>query len=121
LNHARANVEIVSVQNLYNLTNRGSEAVLSACERDGLAFIPWFPVAAGDLTRPGGPLDAFAAKHSITIAQLALAWLMRRSPAMLPIPGTSSAAHLEENVAAAALSARLTDADMAELDRIAKP
>ncbi|MBV9864365.1 MAG: aldo/keto reductase [Abitibacteriaceae bacterium] len=101
LEHARGLVEIVSVQNLYNLANRQSEEVLNYCEQNNLGFIPWFPVAAGDLARPGGPLDEASKQHNATVAQLALAWLLQRSPVMLPIPGTSSVAHLEENVAAA--------------------
>ncbi|MFC6088457.1 aldo/keto reductase [Saccharothrix lopnurensis] len=98
---ARAVVPVVSVQNLYNLANRGHEDVLEHCEANGIAFIPWFPVATGDLARPGGVLDAAAAEYGATPAQLALAWLLRRSPVVLPIPGTSSLAHLEENTAAA--------------------
>jgi pyridoxine 4-dehydrogenase len=113
LEQARAMVEIVSIQNLYNLSNRQSEAALNYCEQNGLGFIPWFPVAAGDLARPGGPLDAPAKRLGATVAQLALAWLLRRSPVMLPIPGTSSVAHLEENVAAAAHA--LTDEEFAAL------
>ena len=98
---ARKITPIVSVQNLYNLADRSAEDVLDHCERNDLAFIPWFPIATGNLARPGGPLDAIASDHDATPAQLALAWLLRRSPVMLPIPGTSSVAHLEENVAAA--------------------
>ncbi len=101
IEQARQVVEIVSVQNLYNLGNRQSEDVLDYCEREGIAFIPWFPVAAGALARPGGILDDLAAAHEATHAQLALAWLLKRSPAMLPIPGTGSVAHVEENCAAA--------------------
>ena len=104
---AREVIDVVSVQNLYNLGNRQSEEVLQYCEAEGIAFIPWFPVAAGDLARPGGILDEIADAHSATHAQLALAWLLRRSPVMLPIPGTSSVAHLEENCAAAGVE--LTD------------
>ena len=104
---AREVIDVVSVQNLYNLGNRQSEEVLQYCETEGIAFIPWFPVAAGDLARPGGILDEIADAHSATHAQLALAWLLRRSPVMLPIPGTSSVAHLEENCAAAGVE--LTD------------
>ena len=101
----QAGLTIASVQNLYNLANRQSEEVLSFCTEQGIAFIPWFPVAAGDLARPGGPLDAVARQHpGASNAQLALAWLLRRSPVMLPIPGTSSVAHLEENLAAADLA-----------------
>ncbi|MEU9825987.1 aldo/keto reductase [Micromonospora chersina] len=98
---ARRVTPIVSVQNLYNLADRSAEDVLDHCERNDLAFIPWFPIATGNLARPGGPLDAISTEHGATPAQLALAWLLRRSPVMLPIPGTSSVAHLEENVAAA--------------------
>jgi pyridoxine 4-dehydrogenase len=107
IEQARQVVDVVSVQNLYNLGNRQSEVVLSYCEREGIAFIPWFPVAAGDLAKPGGVLDEIAAMHDATHAQLALSWLLRRSPVMLPIPGTSSVAHLEENCAAATV--QLTD------------
>jgi pyridoxine 4-dehydrogenase len=101
IEQARQIVEVVSVQNLYNLANRASEDVLDYCEREGIGFIPWFPVAAGDLARPGGILDELAKEHQATHAQLALAWLLRRSPVMLPIPGTGSVAHVEENCAAA--------------------
>ena len=101
----QAGLTIASVQNLYNLANRQSEEVLTFCTEHGIAFIPWFPVAAGDLARPGGPLDAVARQHpGASNAQLALAWLLRRSPVMLPIPGTSSVAHLAENLAAADLA-----------------
>jgi aryl-alcohol dehydrogenase-like predicted oxidoreductase len=110
---ARKITPIVSVQNLYNLADRSAEAVLDHCERNDLAFIPWFPIATGNLARPGGPLDAISTEHGATPAQLALAWLLRRSPVMLPIPGTSSVAHLEENVAAAEV--RLTDDEYAAL------
>jgi aryl-alcohol dehydrogenase-like predicted oxidoreductase len=101
IEQAREVVEIVSVQNLYNLGNRQSEDVLDYCEREGIAFIPWFPVAAGDLARPGGILDEIATSHDASHAQLALAWLLKRSPVILPIPGTGSVAHVEENCAAA--------------------
>lgn len=107
IEQARRVVDVVSVQNLYNLGNRKSEDVLAYCEKEGIAFIPWFPVAAGDLAKPGGLLDELASSHDATHAQLALAWLLRRSPVMLPIPGTSSVAHLEENCAAAQVE--LTD------------
>ena len=113
IKQAREVVEVVSVQNLYNLANRQSEDVLNYCEAEGIGFIPWFPVAAGDLAKPGGVLDEIAKEHHATHAQLALAWLLRRSPVMLPIPGTSSVAHLEENVAAADVV--LTDAEYAAL------
>ncbi len=101
IEQARKVVDVVSVQNLYNVGNRQSEEVVQYCEREGIGFIPWFPVAAGDLAKPGGLLDEIAKDHEATHAQLALAWLLRRSPVMLPIPGTSSVAHLEENCAAA--------------------
>jgi pyridoxine 4-dehydrogenase len=100
---ARKIAPIVSVQNLYNLVNRSAEPVLEYCERAGLGFIPWFPIANRELAQPDGPLGSLAAELDATPTQLALAWLLRRSPAMLPIPGTSSVMHLEENAAAAAL------------------
>jgi pyridoxine 4-dehydrogenase len=100
LERARAVVDVVTVQNRYNLTERHSESVLEACERDGLGFIPWFPLAIGELARPGGPLDDLAQRYDAGPGQLALAWLLARSPVMLPIPGTASVEHLEENVAA---------------------
>jgi pyridoxine 4-dehydrogenase len=91
----------VSVQNLYNISDRHHESVLQYSEKNNLAFIPWFPVAAGKLARPGGPLDQIAKKHNATVSQISIAWLLHRSPVMLPIPGTSSVQHLEENQAAA--------------------
>jgi aryl-alcohol dehydrogenase-like predicted oxidoreductase len=103
IQRARQIVPIVSVQNRYNLTDRNSEDVLNFCEREGIGFIPWFPLATGDLARPGGPLDEIAARHDTSPGQVDLAWLLWRSPVMLPIPGTSSVEHLEENVAAASL------------------
>jgi pyridoxine 4-dehydrogenase len=109
-------VPIASVQNRYNLTDRSSEAVLQACEREEVGFIPWFPLATGRLARSRGLLDEIAARHDATPLQVALAWLLGHSPAMLPIPGTSSVAHLEENVAAAGL--RLSEDEMATLGRI---
>ncbi|KAB1901480.1 oxidoreductase [Micromonospora sp. AMSO1212t] len=114
---ARAIAPIVSVQNLYNLADRGAEDVLEHCERHDLAFVPWFPIATGNLARPGGPLDAISTAHGASPAQLALAWLLRRSPVMLPIPGTSSVAHLEENVAAAEVE--LTDDEFEALAKAA--
>ncbi|CAI7977638.1 Pyridoxine 4-dehydrogenase [Frankia sp. Hr75.2] len=117
LEHSRSLAEIVSVQNRYNLADRASEDVLDYAEREGIGFIPWFPVATGTLARPGGVLDAIAKRHGSQPAQLALAWLLRRSPVMLPIPGTSSTAHLEENVAAAGVS--LTDSEFDELAKLA--
>ena len=113
LKNAQTLATIVSIQNLYNLSNRKAEDVLTYCEQNNLGFIPWFPVAAGKLTQPGGPLDKAAQTHGATMAQLALSWLLKRSPMMLPIPGTSSVAHLEENVAAA--NVELTDAEFAAL------
>ena len=107
LGRARKITAIASVTNEYNLVKRLSEDVLDYSEAEGLAFIPWFPVAAGRLAGAGGPLETIAGELGATPAQLALAWLLRRSPAMVPIPGTSSVAHLEENVAAAAIE--LTD------------
>lgn len=92
---------IVSVQNMYNITVRSAEPLLDACEAQGIGFIPWFPLAAGPLAAPGGPLQRIADDHAASPSQLALAWLLKRSPVMLPIPGTSKVAHLEENVAAA--------------------
>ena len=103
IDQARKVVEIVSVQNQYNLADRQHEDVVEYCTQHKLGFIPWFPVAAGKLARAGGPLEAAAKKHAATTAQLSLAWLLHRSPVMLPIPGTSSVKHLEENIAAASL------------------
>jgi pyridoxine 4-dehydrogenase len=103
-----AGVPVASVQNMYNVGNRSAEEVLQYCDAQGIAFIPWFPVNAGKLARPGGPLDEVAKAHEgATTAQLALAWLLRRSPVVVPIPGTSSLAHLEDNLGAADLT--LTD------------
>lgn len=101
---ARRVTEIVTVQNRYNLTDRGSEDVLEHCEEQGIGFIPWYPVAAGKLAEPGGPVDEVARATGATPAQVSLAWLLARSPVMLPIPGTSSVAHLKENVAAAGVA-----------------
>lgn len=100
---ARGITEVVSVQNRYNLEDRDSEDVLQVCERDGLGFIPWFPLATGGLAQPGGPLDEIAREHDAKPSQVALAWLLGHSPVMLPIPGTSSVEHLEENVEATRL------------------
>ncbi len=100
IEQARKVVPIVSVQNQYNIGDRQHEDTLEYCEKNNIAFIPWFPVAAGKLAREGGPLDTAAKRHNATVAQLALAWLLHRSPVMLPIPGTSSVKHLEENTAA---------------------
>jgi pyridoxine 4-dehydrogenase len=106
--------EVATVQNLYNLTNRQSEDVLDYCEQQGIGFIPWFPLAAGKLAEPGGAVAEIASAHDATPGQVALAWLLARSPVMLPIPGTSSVDHLEENIAAAALE--LTADELARLD-----
>lgn len=105
---------VASVQNRYNLIDRTSEAVLDHCEAHGIAFIPWFPLAAGDLVRQGSLLDAVAAKHGASPSQIALAWVLKRSPVILPIPGTSKVLHLEENVAAAEID--LSDEDFVALE-----
>ncbi len=118
LEHAQTIVDIVSVQNLYNLSERKSEKLLDYCAEKSIGFIPWFPVAGGDLVKPGGVLDQSAKAHGATVAQLALAWLLKRSPVMLPIPGTSSVAHLEENVAASSLT--LTDEEFESLSALGK-
>ena len=117
LEEARSIVEVVSVQNRFNLADRSSADVLAVCERDGLGFLPWFPLAAGDLARPGRVVDEIARAHDATPGQVALAWLLARSPVMLPIPGTGSADHLGENLAAAEL--RLTDEELARLEEAA--
>ncbi|MES3100506.1 aldo/keto reductase [Sphingomonas faeni] len=109
---------VASVQNRYNLVDRESEAVLEHCEAQGIAFIPWFPLAAGRLLRPGSGLQRIAAAHGATPGQIALAWLLQRSPVMLPIPGTSQRGHLEENVAAASI--RLSRQEFDELDRLGR-
>lgn len=100
LEQAREIVDVVSVQNRFNLADRDSEVVLERCEELGLVFFPWFPLAAGDLAEPGGAAAEIADAHDASSGQIALAWLLRRSPVIVPIPGTSSVAHLEENVAA---------------------
>jgi aryl-alcohol dehydrogenase-like predicted oxidoreductase len=110
-------VPIASVQNLYNVANRQSEALLEHCTEHGIGFIPWFPIATGQLTAPDGPLTAISARTGLTSAQLALAWLLRRSPVMLPIPGTKTLAHLDDNCSAAEVE--LDDATYAELDALA--
>ena len=104
IERANKTVKIVSVQNQYNLSFRRHEKVLEYCTAHQLGFIPWFPVASGKLAKPGGKLDVAAKKHDATVAQLSLAWLLHHSPVMLPIPGTSTVKHLEENVAAADLN-----------------
>src|SRR5215211_4495809 len=113
LERARSIVEVVTVQNHYNLEDRDSEDVLDACEQAGIGFIPWFPLATGRLAEPGGPLDRIAGEHDATPAQIALAWLLARSPVMLPIPGTSSVEHLEENLAATGI--QLSADEVAEI------
>ena len=110
---ARAVVPIASVQNLYNLTDRSSEDVLGFCTAEGLGFIPWYPIASGGLAAPGGPVDAVVKETGATPSQVALAWLLHRSPVMLPIPGTKSVGHLEENCGAATLA--LNSGQVAEL------
>jgi aryl-alcohol dehydrogenase-like predicted oxidoreductase len=113
LRRAQSIATIVSVQNEYNLGNRSSEDVLEVCEAEGLAFMPWYPLSAGKLTAPGGPLEEIARKHDATPGQVALAWLLQHSPVILVIPGTNSVEHLEENVDAAGL--RLDEDDVASL------
>ena len=109
--------DVATVQNLYNLANRQSEDVLTYCEQQNIGFIPWYPLAAGDLTKRGGTLDKIAQKHRATAGQIALAWMLYRSRVLLPIPGTSKRAHLVENVAASAL--QLSAEDMQQLDALA--
>jgi pyridoxine 4-dehydrogenase len=107
--------KVATVQNRYNLADRASETVVDYCEKQGIGFIPWYPLAAGDLAKSGGVLDAIARRHGAQPSQIALAWALKRSKVMLPIPGTSKLAHLEENVAAATI--KLTDEDVVALDR----
>jgi aryl-alcohol dehydrogenase-like predicted oxidoreductase len=114
LDEVRALAPVASVQNRYNLGDRSAEPVLEACERDGIGFIPWFPLNTGGLADAGGPLAAIAERHGASPAQLALSWLLHRSPVMLPIPGTSKVDHLEDNMKAAALE--LSDDEVAELE-----
>lgn len=118
IEHARTIAPIVSVQNRYSLTDRAAENVLDYCEREKMGFIPWFPLGAGELSAPGGKLARTAEEMKITTSQLALAWLLWRSPVMLPIPGTSKVSHLEENVATAAIL--VDDAKMRDLGKLAK-
>jgi pyridoxine 4-dehydrogenase len=110
--------QVASVQNRYNLVDRASEPVLDYCEQHGIGFIPWFPLASGDLAKPGSLLDAIAKRHRATPSQVALAWVLKRSPIMLPIPGTSKVSHLQENVAA--VSVDLSAEDFVALDREGK-
>ena len=105
---------VATVQNRYNLTDRADEAVLAHCERAGIGFIPWAPLAAGHLASPGGPVDRIAHALGATAGQVALAWMLRKSPAMLPIPGTGKVSHLEENVAGASIA--LSEAEFGSLD-----
>jgi len=114
LEQARAIVDVVTVQNRFNLTDRSSADVLAVCERDGIGFFAWFPLAAGELAKPGGAVAGIAESHDATTGQVALAWLLQRAPVMLPIPGTGSVDHLEENLAAAQLT--LGDDEMATLE-----
>jgi aryl-alcohol dehydrogenase-like predicted oxidoreductase len=117
LEAARTVVPIATVQNRYNLVDRRSEALVDHCEQEGIGFMPWFPIASGDLAGRGGRLDAVARARGASPAQVALAWLLARSPVMLPIPGTASIGHLEENCAAAAVE--LDDGELAELGQVA--
>jgi len=117
LEQARSIVDVVSVQNRFNLTDRASQDVLDVCERDGLGFFPWFPLAGGNLAAPGGLVAEIARAHDATTGQVALAWLLQRSPVLLPIPGTGSVEHLEENVAAAELE--LDEDEIARLEEAA--
>jgi len=114
---SRKTIPIVSVQNKYSLADQASDDVLTYCERENIGFIPWFPLAAGKLSGTDSPLARMASAHLVTPSQLALAWLLRRSPVMLPIPGTSKVSHLEENIAAASI--KLDDSEMVELQKAA--
>ena len=118
IDRARKTVSIVSVQNRYNIGDRAHDDVVDYCSKHNLAFIPWFPVAAGKLAQPGGKLDDVAKAHHATVSQLSLAWLLRRSPAILPIPGTTSVAHLEENLAAAQVT--ISDSEWQQIENVAK-
>jgi pyridoxine 4-dehydrogenase len=109
---------VATVQNHYNLTSRSSEAVLDYCEANGIGFIPWYPLAGGELAKPGSSFDAIVKRHNATPSQIALAWVLKRSKVMLPIPGTGKVKHLEENVAAAGIA--LSDEDFATLDAVGK-
>lgn len=115
LERGRKVVEVVSVQNLYNVADRTSEDVVDYCEREGIGFIPWYPLASGDVVGPGGGLDEVARMHDATPAQISIAWLLHRSPVILPIPGTSSIEHFDENLGAGAL--KLTDEDMNRIEK----
>jgi len=115
---AQTYFKVVTVQNLYNLADRGSEDVLDFCAKQGIGFIPWFPLASGSLAKPGSRLEMIAKKRNAAPSQIALAWLLRRSSNMLPIPGTSRARHLEENAAATGIA--LDDADFNALREMSK-
>jgi aryl-alcohol dehydrogenase-like predicted oxidoreductase len=117
IQHAQTIVPITSVQNRYSVADRGSEDVLQHCEKEKMAFIPWFPLAAGRVSGTESPISSVAARWKATPSQVALAWLLARSPVILPIPGTSKVQHLEENVAAAEL--QVDASKMQELDRLA--
>src|SRR6202789_2682096 len=117
IDRARKVIDIVSVQNQYNIGDRQHEDVVEYCTKHKLAFIPWFPVASGKLARPGGKLDAAAKAHGVSVSQLSLAWLLHHSPVMLPIPGTSSVSHLEENIAGAAV--KLSAAEWKAIETVA--
>jgi len=118
IEQARKIVKMSACRTCYNIGDRQHEDVLEYCEQHGIGFIPWFPVAAGKLAQPGGKLDEAAKKHGATVSQLSLAWLLHRSPVMLPIPGTSSVEHLEENIAAA--DVKLSAAEWKEIEDFAK-
>src|SRR5439155_24305222 len=119
LDEVRGLTPVATVQNRYNLVDRSAEPVLAACQRDGMGFIPWFPLKTGALADAGGPLATVAERHGATPAQLALAWLLHRSPVMLPIPGTSKVDHLEGNMQAAAIE--LSDEEVAALGDVSSP
>ncbi len=118
IDQARKIIDIVSVQNEYNIGDRKHEDVVEYCEKHKIAFIPWSPVAAGKLAQPGSKLDAAAKAHGATVSQLSLAWLLHRSPVMLPIPGTSSVEHLEQNIGA--VEVKLTDAEWNDIEQSSK-
>jgi pyridoxine 4-dehydrogenase len=118
IKQARKVAKIVSIQNIYNISHRPDEDVIQYCEDEGLAFIPWFPIAGGALAQPGGKLDQAARRHNATLSQISIAWLLQHSPVILPIPGTSSLQHLEENIKAADIT--LSDQEWAEIEAEAK-
>ena len=116
IERARKIVDVVSIQNQYNIMNRDSEDVLKYCEENQLAFIPWYPIGSGHLAKPNGELQKLAKSKEVTSAQLALAWLLKHSEVMIPIPGTSTVKHLEENIAAASLF--LSEEELSLLDSL---